>query len=117
MEKRLTKKEYFGMIREMVADNSELVAFIDHELELLAKKSGSKTPTKTHIENENIMETIKNELARIDRPVTITELQSESEELAIDSNQKLSALLKKLVDTNQVAKVIDKKKSYFSIAD
>lgn len=117
MEKKLTKKDYYGMIREMVANNSELVAFIDHELELLAKKSNSKTPTKTQVENENIMELIKNELARIDRPVTVTELQSESEALATYSNQKLSALLKKLVDTNQLARVIDKKKSYFSIVD
>ena len=94
-----------------------MVAFIDHELELLDKKSSSKAPTKTQQENENIMVTIKNELAQIGRPVTITELQSESEELATYSNQKLSALLKKLVDTNQVVKVVDKKKSYFSIAE
>lgn len=117
MEKRITKKEYFKMIREIVADNSELVEFVDRELELLNRKSSSKSKTPTQVENDNIMETIKNELARIYKPVTITELQSESEELATYSNQKLSALLKKLVDTKQVTKVIDKKKSYFSIAD
>ena len=40
--KKLTKKEYFGVIRNLVIDNEELVAFIDHEIELLNKKS-SKT--------------------------------------------------------------------------
>ena len=117
MANKKTKREFYGELRELVGGNAELVAFIDHELELLDKKSNSKTPTKTQQENENIMVTIKNELAQIGRPVTITELQGESEELASYSNQKLSALLKKLVDTNQVVKVVDKKKSYFSIAE
>ena len=31
------------------------------------------------------------------------------------SNQKLSALMKKLVESGRVAKTTDKKKSYFSI--
>ena len=117
MANKKTKRDFYGELRELVGENAELVAFIDHELELLDKKSSSKAPTKTQQENENIMVTIKNELAQIGRPVTITELQGESEELASYSNQKLSALLKKLVDTNQVVKVIDKKKSYFSIAE
>ena len=117
MANKKTKRDFYGELRELVGENAELVAFIDHELELLDKKSSSKAPTKTQQENENIMVTIKNELAQIGRPVTITELQGESEELATYSNQKISALLKKLVDTNQVVKVIDKKKSYFSIAE
>jgi len=32
------------------------------------------------------------------------------------SNQKLSALLKQLVESNQVVKTVDKKKSYFTVA-
>jgi len=33
------------------------------------------------------------------------------------SNQKVSALMKKLVDADRVIKTPDKKKSYFSIAE
>ena len=117
MEKRLTKKEYFGIIRGIVEDRQDLVEFIDHELELLNKKSSSKGQTKTQKENEEIKVKIINALTEIARPVTITELQENNEEMAIYSNQKLSALLKQLVDTQQVAKVIDKKKSYFSVVD
>ena len=62
------------------------------------------------------METIKAELTRIDRSVTITELQKESETLAEYSNQKLSAMLKKLVDNGEVTKIVDKKKSFFKVA-
>ena len=117
MEKRLTKKEYFGIIRVIVEDRQDLVEFIDHELELLNKKSSSKGQSKTQKENEEIKVKIINALTEIARPVTITELQENNEEMAIYSNQKLSALLKQLVDTQQVAKVIDKKKSYFSVVD
>lgn len=117
MEKRLTKKEYFGMIREMVADRDDLIEFVDRELELLNRKASSKSPTKVQVENENIKTRLINALIEIAKPVTITELQENNEEMATYSNQKLSALLKQLVDTNQVTKVIDKKKSYFSVKE
>ena len=35
----------------------------------------------------------------------------------IVSNQKVSALMKQLVDAGKVEKVVDKKRSYFKIAD
>ena len=114
--KKMTKKEYFTQIKGIVADNAELVAFIDHEIELLDKKNSSKGQTKTQKENELIMDTIINELAQIGYPVTITEFQSASEKMSEYSNQKLSALLKKLVDTNRVVKTTEKKKSFFSVA-
>lgn len=113
--KKLTKKDFFKELRGMVADRQDLVDFIDHELELLDRKSSKSVETKTQIENKSIMETILSELTRIARPITISELQNESDILKEYSNQKLSALLKKLVDSNQVVKTIDKKKSYFSI--
>ena len=49
--------------------------------------------------------------------VTITELQEQNEEMANYSNQKLSALLKQLVDSNVVARQVDKKKAYFKLVD
>lgn len=114
--KKMTKKDYFVQIREIVKDNAELVAFIDHEVELITKKNSSTAPSKTQIENESIMNTIVEELANIAKPVTITELQSASEKMSEYSNQKLSALLKKLVDNGRVVKTTDKKKSLFSVA-
>ena len=116
MANKKTKREFFGEIREIVKDNTELVAFIDHELELLDKKTSAKS-TKVNTEQVELMDTIKNELSEIGRSVTITELQKESETLAEYSNQKLSAMLKKLVDNGEVTKVVDKKKSYFKIAE
>ena len=111
--KKMTKKEMFNEIRKVVVDNAEMVAFIDHELELLDRKKSSTSLSQTQKDNLELVETIYNELVRIGKAITITDLQNESEILKDYSNQKLSALLKKLVDSNRVAKTIDKKKSYF----
>ena len=115
MANKKTKREFFGEIREIVKENTELVAFIDHELELLDKKTSAKS-TKVNTEQVELMEKIVNALNEIGRSVTISELQKENAEMAEYSNQKLSAMLKKLVDNKQVTKMIDKKKSYFMVA-
>ena len=48
----MTKREMFAEIRAIVVDNAEMVAFIDHEIELLNRKSnGKRKPTKNQLEN------------------------------------------------------------------
>ena len=116
MANKKTKREFFGEIREIVKENTELVEFIDHELELLDKKTSAKS-TKVNTEQVELMRKIVNALNKIGRSVTISELQKENAEMAEYSNQKLSAMLKKLVDNKQVTKMIDKKKSYFMVAE
>lgn len=116
MANKKTKREFFGEIKEIVKGNAELVAFIDHELELLDKKTSAKS-TKVNTEQVELMEKIVDALNEIGRSVTISELQKENTEMAEYSNQKLSAMLKKLVDNKQVTKMIDKKKSYFTVAE
>lgn len=121
---KLTKKDYFKMLAEVVENSSienkvELQGFISHEVELLDRKSANRGTTETAKTKENnaIIEKIYNALAGLNRAVTITELQAEVAELADYTNQKISALMKKLVDSNKVVKVVDKKKSYFKIAE
>ena len=122
MEKKMTKKEYFAVLAEVVAnsnmENKEgALAFIAHEVELLEKKSAKSGQTKTQKENAEILVKIKAELAEVGKAVTITELQAASAEMAQYSNQKLSALLKKLVESGEVVKTTEKKKSYFAVAE
>lgn len=117
---KMTKKDYFKALKEIVKGNErevELVAFIDHEIELLVKKSAKSGMTATQKANVEIMEKIVNALAVMDKPVTVTELQRGFAELNALSNQKMSALLKKLVDEGRVVKVIDKKKSLFTLPE
>ena len=116
MANKKTKREFSGEIKEIVKGNAELVAFIDHELELLDKKTSAKS-TKVNTEQVELMEKIVSALNEIGRSVTISELQKENAEMAEYSNQKLSAMLKKLVDNKQVTKMVDKKKSYFMVAE
>lgn len=116
MTNKKTKRDLFLEVREVVAGNEELVAFIDHELELLDKKASTKS-TKVNDEQVALMEKIVNVLNEIGRSVTISELQKENAEMAEYSNQKLSAMLKKLVDNKQVTKIVDKKKSYFTTTE
>ena len=113
--KKMTKKEMFGEILKRVSDNTEMVEFLNHEIELLERKASKSTQTKTQKENEGIKEIILNALTEIGKPVTITELQNANTELAEFSKQKISALLKQLVDSQVVDKMIDKKKSYFTV--
>jgi hypothetical protein len=127
---KLTKKEVFGEMRDIFSNmqRDDLVTFVDHELELLAKKSNARTSgiTKGQKENEVIKGIIYNELHKLNKPVTITELMNASEVISQYvtengnklTNQKISALLKKLVEEDKtITKVIDKRKTYFSIAN
>ena len=116
MEKKMTKKDYFKMIMEVCADNSEIVNFCTREIELLEKKSSKSTLTKTQVENEKIKIEVVNALTEIAKPITITEMQELNENMSKYSNQKLSALLKALVNENKVVRTEEKKKAYFSIA-
>lgn len=117
MEKKMTKKEMFELIKGAMADNEMVVAFCEHEIELLNRKGSKSGQTKVQKENLELMEKIVNALTEIGRAVTITDLQKENSEMAEYSNQKLSALLKKLIEDNRVVKTTDKKKSYFSISE
>ena len=114
---KVTKKDMFEMIKGVagVAENEDMVAFIDHEIELLNKKSANKKATKTQEENVGFKAEIKAVLTS--EGATVTEIQGKSEVLASLSNQRVSALLRQLVESGEVVKSTDKKKSYFALAE
>ena len=115
--KRMLFTALLALVAETAPENAEiLTTFINNEIALLDKRTANKTASKTQIENENIKAKILDALTEIDKPVTISELQSLAPELAVYTNQKLSALLTQLKANNLVTKTVEKKKSYFSIA-
>jgi len=118
-EKRITKRMRYAEIIELAKENGreDIVEFINHEIALLDKKAANKTLTKVQVENIELMGLITETLENLGKPATISEIQEADEKLAILSNQKVSALLTKLVNSNKVVKTTDKRKSYFSIAD
>ena len=119
----MTKKETINLLIDVLTGAKEVedmqifVDFLVHERELLEKKSSNSGQTKTQKENEVIKDKIVNALRVLDKYVTITELQESNEEIANYSNQKVSALLKQLVDSNIVSRQVDKKKAYFKLVD
>lgn len=114
----MTKKDRFNQLLEIpaVQANAELVAFIEHELELLSRKSssnGEKKPTVKQAENEALKDAIYNNMEE-NRLYSITEMQKEFAECAELSNQKMSALLRLMIEEKRVERIVDKRKTYFS---
>lgn len=121
MNKKMTKKEMFAMVIGVVngaevENKAEMLEFLNHEIELLEKKNSRSGQTKTQKENEILVGQLELALAEFSKPITISEFMKEStHEVSTLSNQKLSALMKKLVEGGKVVKTIEKKKSYFSL--
>lgn len=118
MTNKITKREVIGMMmnEEVVKANPTYVAYLENELALLDKKAQNKKATKTQEQNVGIKATILDVLATIGSG-TVTDIQNGSEELSALSNQKVSALVRQLVESGEVVKTTDKKKSIFSLAE
>lgn len=119
-EKKITKRDRYAEIRAILEENGkeELVQFVDHELELLAKKNSSdRKPTATQKANEELKALVLS-LMEDNHLYTISEMLKVFDLPEIDgnpvSNQKLSALVNRMVDEGKVTKTVDKRKSYFT---
>ena len=111
----MTKKEAFIQLLSLtdVQKNHELVDFINHEIALLDKRIKTKT-SKVNEEHDKIKTVILENITS--DGCTIKELQSKSEFLGGYSNQKLSAMLKKMVDDNILVRVKLKNATVFKLA-
>lgn len=88
----------------------ELVEFINHELELLAKRNtGEKKLTKTQQENEAFAEKVAEFICEGGEKFRCGDIAEHFEV----SGQKMNAILKKLVDAGRIAKTVEKKVSFF----
>lgn len=117
MANKITKREVIEMMmkEEVVKANPTYVAYLENELKLIEKKSANKKATKTQVENEDIKAEILSVLTN--EGATVTDIQNKSEVLSGLSNQRVSALLRQLVESGAVVKTVDKKKSFFSVAE
>jgi predicted transcriptional regulator len=115
MATKITKRMVLEHLMETYANDTMVVDYAKHEIELLDKKASNKVPTKVQIENENIKNVIVEVLTNATSPMTITDITNANEKLVNLSNQKISALLTQLINANLVVRTSDKKKAYFSI--
>jgi hypothetical protein len=110
--KKMTKRDYFMGLKAKYNLTADEVAFIDHEIELLDKKnSADKKPTAQQLENEKIKKAIVNGMQPI-RLYSITDIIKEIPECNDLTNQRVSALIKQMLDT-EVERVEEKRKAYF----
>jgi hypothetical protein len=121
MATKMTKRDHFSILREYYPTTApnydEIIAFIDHEVELLEKKSSSeKKPSKTQEANEILKESILNEMED-NRVYTITEMLKTLPCCEGLSNQKVSAIIRLMVENDKtIIKEVEKRTSYFKKA-
>lgn len=115
MTNKMTKTEALNAIRAKVTDTPELVAFCDHELELLAKKSeksAEKRAEKADTYNAIRADVVK-VLATAENGLTVTDLLKEG---GFDvSNQKMTYILKAAIAEGTVTKAAVKGRTFYSV--
>ena len=113
-EKKMTKAQMFAQIKANHNLSADEIAFIDHELELLANKnSAEKKPTAQQTANAEIANAIVAHLsAEPNRLFTITEIIKEVPECADLTNQRVSAIVRGLIGSS-IERVEEKRKAFF----
>ena len=128
-EKKVTKKDMFNTIIALAQEvedldldfnTEEIITFAQHEIEMLEKKASSKSKKdKEKDKTDEVLMTIIHETLIGSTGMTASEIlkaNSTREEFEDVSNQKVSALLKKMVEREEVKKFTDKRKSFFCLA-
>jgi len=113
MEK-MTNKKALTFVKDNFELPTEVAEKIDAMIASLDKKSsGNRKPTATQIENESYKATIL-EVLTTDGMTASDVIKSHSDFDGM-SNQKMSALLKQLVESGKVEKYKDKKSTLFKL--
>ena len=123
--KKITKRERFESLLKMssVQADKGMVEFIEHELELLAKKnSADKKQTAKQTVNEGIKQEILDFMVE-NQLYTITDLLKSVPNLPADmTNQRMSALMRQMYDKDDaqnpnfpVSRIEEKRKAYFML--
>ena len=131
-EKKLTKKDMFNRVIELAEvaieleldldfDATEVIDFAEHEIEMLNKKSSSKSKKETEKDKaDEVLMSIITETLVGSKGMTASEIlkaNSNKPEFEDISNQKVSALLKKLCERDIVDKFVEKRKSHFYLVE
>lgn len=116
---KLTKAQKFAILADLpeVKSNVMLSEFIAHEIELLAKKnSAEKKPTAQQEANAVIKANVLTVLADGEKR-TVSDLLKMVPDLPDTmTNQRMSALVRQMVESGEVVRTEDKRKAYFSKA-
>lgn len=113
--KKPTKKQTFNEIISTYNLSEEHKSFLLHEIELLEKKnSADKKPTAIQVANNGLKEAILNHMEK-GKTYTVSALIKEVPDLNELSNQKVTALMRGLIDEGKVEKFTEKKSTLFRV--
>ena len=113
----MTKIEMYTLIKTRLV-NSDEIAFINREIELIRNKNANRKPTVSQKENEKFKDAIVKFLhENVNEKFTITQLQENVSEVSTLSNQRMSAILNQMVDVKEIFKTYEKRKAYFSVTE
>lgn len=115
--KKMTKAQKFADLLTIpaIAENPARREFIEHEMELLAKKNTSdKKPTATQVANEGIKDKILALMADGEKR-TVTEIMKAIPEMDGFSNQKAGSLVRQLTLENRLTRIEVKGRALFFI--
>ena len=116
--KKTTKREYYELIKSKLADNAEIVAFCDHEIELLENRKktadGEKKLTPKQKENLVLVATILDNM-EVDT-ISISDMQRKIEVCKELTNQKISSLIRQAMSDGTIERVEVKGKAFFKLA-
>ena len=110
--KKMTKADYFKQILANYPLTEDEKSFVEHELELLAKKnSAEKKPTAQQVANAGVADAIYEGMAE-DTLYSITDLIKQIPACADLTNQRVSAIVRGMIGT-KVERIEEKRKAYF----
>ena len=110
--KKMTKADYFKQIMANYNLTDEEKAFVEHELELLAKKnSAEKKPTAQQVANAGVADAIYEGMVE-GTLYSITDLIKQIPACADLTNQRVSAIVRGMIGS-KVERIEEKRKAYF----
>lgn len=114
MTNKMTYVKALEIAMKAVEDNKEVTEKLEALKESISKKnSAERKPTATQKANEEYKKAILS-FMEVGKKYTISELMKEVVELADLSNQRVSALVRQLKDSDLVERTEEKRKAYFS---
>lgn len=117
--KKTTKREYYELIKSKLADNAEIVAFCDHEIELLENRKktadGEKKLTPKQKENLVLIATILDNM-EVDTVYSIGDMQRKFEVCKELTNQKISSLIRQAMTDGTIDRIEEKGRAFFKLA-
>lgn len=123
--KNPTKRDNYKALLEIpaVAENEQLKAFIDHEIELLDAKNLNRKPSKKQVEKQEhdaeLRQAIVNEM-EMGHMYSAEEMTKTLPTLMTEPDlkpAKVTYLMQTLVKDGSVVRIVDKRKTYYQLSE